>query len=100
LASCIEHGSTNATQITLALAVLVMFQRDMERLTPEALAGAINAAPSFAREGLSAPSELWRQAAARSLSISILEELVNRDAADNRQLTLPLNGIQTIADEA
>jgi hypothetical protein len=72
----------------------------MERLTLEALVRAINSAPRFAREGLSAHSELWRQAAVRSLSFSILEELVNRDATDKRQLTLPLNGMHTIADEA
>jgi hypothetical protein len=72
----------------------------MERLTPEALVRANNAAPSFHREGLSARNELWRHAAARSLSFSILKELVTREATDNRQLTVPSNGMHTIADEA
>jgi hypothetical protein len=71
----------------------------MERLT-QALERAISSAPSFAPEGLSAESELWRQTAARSLSFSIYEQLENRSPTDDRQLTLPLASNQMIADEA
>jgi hypothetical protein len=77
-----------------------MFQGVMERLTPEALESAINSAPAFARLGLSAGSELWRQTAARSLSLSIFEQLVSVSMEDERQLPLPLPSIQMIADEA
>jgi hypothetical protein len=77
-----------------------MFHGGMERLTPQVLERAINSAPTFAREGLSADSELWRQTAARSLSISIFEQLESRSLTDDRQLTLPLASTQLIADEA
>jgi hypothetical protein len=77
-----------------------MFQGVMERLTPEALESAINSAPAFARLGLSAGSELWRQTAGRSLSLSIFEQLVRASIEDERQLPLPLPSIQMIADEA
>lgn len=72
----------------------------MERLTPQALERAINSAPSFARKGLSAESELWRQTAARSLSFSTFEQLESTSRTDDRQLTLPLASIPLIADEA
>jgi hypothetical protein len=72
----------------------------MERLTPQALERAINSAPTFALEGLSAESELWRQTAARSQSFSISEQLESTSRTDDRQLTLPLASTELIADEA
>lgn len=72
----------------------------MERLTPEALEEAINSAPAFAREGLTADTQLWRHTAARSLSLSVFEHLKSRSVTDDRQLTLPLASNQLTADEA
>lgn len=77
-----------------------MFQRGMEPLTPEALEVAINFAPAFARLDQSAGYERWRRTAARSLSLSIFEQLVGTSVDDDRQLLLPLPSRQKIADEA
>ena len=95
-----KAADSQGRQKELAPYVLVMFQELMERLTPEALEEAINSAPAFARLGASAGSELWRQTAARSLSLSIFEHLVSTSMEDGRQLTLPLSSIQMTADEA
>jgi hypothetical protein len=72
----------------------------MERLTPEALEKAINSAPAFACLRLATGDEQWRQTAARSLSLSIFEQLVSTNMEDDRQLPLPLTSIQMTADEA
>jgi hypothetical protein len=72
----------------------------MERLTSEELERAEKSAPASVHSGLAARSELWRQAAAHTLSASIFEHLVGPHWADDRQLTMPFLSVQMIADEA
>jgi hypothetical protein len=62
----------------------------MARLTPEDLETAIKSAPASVRVGLAAGTELRRQTAARSSSLSIFEQLFSTSAYDDRQLALPL----------
>jgi hypothetical protein len=43
---------------------------------------------------------LWRQTSARSLSLSIFEQLLSTSVDDDRQLALPLTRNPMTADEA
>ena len=62
----------------------------MQRIDLPTIQSAINAAPAFARIGLSVRNERLREQAVHALSVAILEHLGELPSRDSRQLTLPL----------
>ncbi|PXA93771.1 hypothetical protein DMC47_21645 [Nostoc sp. 3335mG] len=62
----------------------------MERIDPAQITDALLISAGWARAGLTAPSEHFRQQAAKELALTIFERINQAPAADLNQLRLPL----------
>jgi len=86
----VADPSDTARRNDLAIKFAICSHAAMERIERDELSAILQAAPGWARVGLTMPDERLRERAADTLAATIIEKLEGSSPADANQLRLPL----------